>query len=314
MADNTNTEELEVWRLNSAGFHMRVDATEAGRLVRLADVVRWVMVSDELPLMPAVEAVCTTLKSQSPTPELFFARELYLPAPLPADEAFGYFTADGLANIRRVLEGVAERGEACSLRLAAYAPSCMLIDGAPLVTDAATARKAIRYLAEINPVEPGLPAALRYIREHWTADGLFGYLTQRTVTSASVLDDKTLRVAGLSLRFDAVRAIWGWGGAAEDASPVQPQDALSVLAAARKAKKSHGKKAQEWTADEHRWLEEAVRAQGGRKAAGAVAAVAAALDLTSKAVRNQLDASKKAAAASGANVFDWRGGKNAAGQ
>ena len=57
MTDRETTNTPGQWRLNSAGLFMRADGTEAGKLVRLADVAQWLIGARELPLSEAVEAV-----------------------------------------------------------------------------------------------------------------------------------------------------------------------------------------------------------------------------------------------------------------
>lgn len=98
-----------------------------------------------------------------------------------------------------------------------------------------------------------------------------------------------------------------------DVAP-QSQDVLSVLAAQRAARTIPGKKAPEWTDGERTLLDAAVHERGGRTAAGVVGEVAGRLDLTPRAVRNQLGVVKKTAAAPATNAFAWRGAKKAAGQ
>jgi hypothetical protein len=56
----------ESWTAQSPHGLQRCDGTADGRLVRLADVVAWLMQSRELPCLNAVESVCTDL-ARSPT-------------------------------------------------------------------------------------------------------------------------------------------------------------------------------------------------------------------------------------------------------
>jgi len=81
MAANTNNDP-GAWRLKSAGLHMRADATEAGKLVRLADVVRWLMQAHELPRTEAVKLVAERLP-QCASSDLHVARPGAMPDQFP---------------------------------------------------------------------------------------------------------------------------------------------------------------------------------------------------------------------------------------
>ena len=56
MASETSKGDPDVWRLRSAGLYMRADDTKAGNLVRLVDVVLWLMHEDGK-AMPSSEAI-----------------------------------------------------------------------------------------------------------------------------------------------------------------------------------------------------------------------------------------------------------------
>lgn len=255
MSEECLRTELGQWARQCGGYEMRCGQGDAGRLVRLERVRRWLMAGDDG--LPADAAGAAIVDKVETAPDL--SEWLYL------TNASGY------------------------ARLVTAADHFLYL---PFVS--------LDYELPRDPADCGQRGACKWMGTYWVRrDADFGIES----------------VERLAVPVAKAQALWGWGGAAEDASPVQPRDALSVLAAARKAKKSHGKKAQEWTTDEHRWLEEAVRAQGGRKAAGAVAAVAVALDLTPKAVRNQLAAANKSVkpqAAAPNYVFNMVGVRRAA--
>lgn len=56
----------EGWKLNGEHGHMATDATPAGRLVRLADVVVWLMDRKSLPCSLAVDEVCRDIEIKAP--------------------------------------------------------------------------------------------------------------------------------------------------------------------------------------------------------------------------------------------------------
>jgi hypothetical protein len=72
-SDNRPIVPPESWAAQSPHGLQRCDGTADGRLVRLADVVAWLMQTRELPCLDAVETVCTAL-AQSPSA----ANALYL--------------------------------------------------------------------------------------------------------------------------------------------------------------------------------------------------------------------------------------------
>ena len=83
------------WQPRTEHGVLRFDGTDAGRLVRLADLVAWLMVGRELPCKPAVEMVCTALESNPRA-----AASLYLLSvngyaqPLPASHSFFYLPSE----------------------------------------------------------------------------------------------------------------------------------------------------------------------------------------------------------------------------
>lgn len=92
-----------VWHLNAAGLHMCFDATEEGKLVLLADVVRWLMsgTGKALPRSEAVNALCTALEQARPEPDLFRASRDKRATLLQGDTAlFGYHTEKSFAKLK----------------------------------------------------------------------------------------------------------------------------------------------------------------------------------------------------------------------
>lgn len=68
-AQAVNTDSLPIappaeWKAQSPHGLQRLDTTDAGRLVRLADLVQWLMDTRELPCKTAVEQVCSTLEQR----------------------------------------------------------------------------------------------------------------------------------------------------------------------------------------------------------------------------------------------------------
>lgn len=224
------------WCLYSAGLYMRADTTDAGRLVRLADVVRWVMYRGELPIVDSVESVCAVLESARPAPALFMAVEHLSASPVAPDNSFGFFTAETLARAKRFVEPIA-RGESIPMhpiKLEDHAPSQFQIRGR-VVTSRETAQEALEYLnGEVSkPVQPGAPAAAQYMRDFWAIDGWGAYVTSRDWPGDETLDKRELKTCGLSVSVADAARVWGWGRAAESAS--QPEEAPQAAAPEPKA-------------------------------------------------------------------------------
>lgn len=225
MAEATR-EEVIVWVLESAGLHMRADTTEAGKLVRLADVVRRLMLVNELPRVEAVEALCTALEAAPVPPELFRAYSGRRAELLEGDAAlFGFHTEETWAASqieRETLERMhrepwyfdfrdrddpsIDRGPPSELSASAKADIRARVQRGE--------RPSVTHVGERQSLlcDPGVPAAVRYIRERWPTaprrrfDG---------TTARDVLDDPLGRAFGLSIRLSDAQALWGRGTTAQ---------------------------------------------------------------------------------------------------
>lgn len=215
MTDKHTTDRLDQWRPESAGLSMQADATEAGKLVRLADVVLWLIVAKELPRKVAVEKLCDALEAASTPPALFLAQDgAYA---MPADDAaFGYYTEARLAEAREV-DAQQRRREAdpwLPERQGGYAAARPSEDWQPLT---GRNRRVVRHLgrrdlSKVVPVLPGVPAALRLMRNNWM------WARRRAVSSdAEAFSHARLPGRAIAVRIADAARIWGWGAGA---SPV----------------------------------------------------------------------------------------------
>ena len=75
------------WKASTPHGTQRCDDTPAGRLVRLADVVDWLIDTKEMPCKRAVETVCTALE-QGPTGWLYLLTESDYAKPMPPEHSF----------------------------------------------------------------------------------------------------------------------------------------------------------------------------------------------------------------------------------
>lgn len=210
MTDKHTTDRLDQWRPESAGLSMQADATEAGKLVRLADVVLWLIVAKELPRRVAVEKLCDALEAASTPPALFLAQDgAYA---MPADDAaFGYYTEARLAEAREA-DAQQRRQEADPWRFnlperqGGYAAARPSEDWQPLTVVRHLGR---RDLSRVVPVLPGVPAALRLMRNHWM------WSRWRAVSSdAEAFSHARLPGRAIAVRIADAARIWGWGAGA----------------------------------------------------------------------------------------------------
>ena len=198
MAEATR-EEVIVWVLESAGLHMRADTTEAGKLVRLADVVRRLMLVNELPRVEAVEALCTALETAPVPPTLFRAYSGRRAELLEGDAAlFGFHTEETWAKHRAAMawQRIQEARESNRFASTEWSERGLRFIGWPPPEPVAAPAFVV----------PGVPAAVRYIRENWPVSPRIR-LDGTSVRDA--LDYVRGRAFGLSIRLSDAQALWG---------------------------------------------------------------------------------------------------------
>ncbi|HEY9208974.1 MAG TPA: hypothetical protein VIP31_08070 [Acidovorax sp.] len=96
MADSTRTPApgeiipVEGWELKGEHGHMAFDTTKAGRLVRLADLVQWLIDAKELPCGMAVEDVCEKLQAPDAAAWLYMVTPGKMARPLTWKDDFSW--------------------------------------------------------------------------------------------------------------------------------------------------------------------------------------------------------------------------------
>ena len=223
------------WKAHSSlGLYLRFDGTDAGRLARLGDVVRWLMQTRELPRATAVAAVCDALEAASPAPGLFFCEKTETAKPVPDVFAFGLHTAESLERAKdKYGEDTRQRGLE-QRRASEWGSSGWLNrDGFGGSTRATNQRAAPSWP---EPVLPGLPAAVQSMRTSWG---------KSTRDDAKVLDDirGSSSLQRLAVRMADAAALWGYGAAAPamGAAVVAPPgpDAVTTYDAVVKYRKDY---------------------------------------------------------------------------
>lgn len=186
------------WALQSPFGFMRYDATPAGLLVRLADVLHWLESTRSLPRVAALETLCEAMPLDVVS-WLYWVRPTDYAQPVPVNFMFGWMTAaqieakrqaDIADSIRRGLQR--ERENQSNGRF-----------GATWHFQSAD-RKITAILPE--PTEPGRPALLKLIRHCWV------HSKRTPLSTCDILDDPKMRnLVNLAIRLDKAAAIWGYG-------------------------------------------------------------------------------------------------------
>lgn len=299
MADETR-EEPGQWRLESAGLHMRADATEAGKLVRLADVVRWMIEAKELPRRLAVEKLCEALEAAPVAPVLFWARPDEYATTLAGDAAlFGFHTPETWAVhqiARETLDDMHRNPWHYDFRnrerpwVDNDPPSVLSAEELNAIREEVrNGRRPAMVGAEDRRsllCEPGIPAAVRYIRERWpTPPRRRGDST----TARDALDDVRGRAFGLSVRVSSAQALWGWGTKPADVAPQVDQDAPSAAYTAFRAWAVANKGAP-WSDDQFATVQREI----DRRGRGGQASVAKDIEVTPSSLGGRLSYRKAA--------------------
>lgn len=233
------------WPQTSAGLHMRADASETGRLARLADVVLWLIETQGLPRVPAVRRVADQLEAARPAPELFAAQPDNYARRIEGDAArFGYDTAETWAFEQLAAE---------VLKKMQSDPWSFNIEETdrPITSLPAAARAYLRKQFDeqgrrarfSEPPKPGwlidapgVPALSRLLRERWT----WGH---RLAVSPPVTSDAEafahVRLPGraVAVRLTDAARIWGYGADWLPATVTEPTTFDELVAAVRGRRK-----------------------------------------------------------------------------
>ena len=203
---------LSDWRLEGEFGHMAFEAGNTGRLVRLADVLRWLQSSRSLPRTDALKLLCDGLNVEA-MGWLYWLQATTWAVPVSPVYTFGYATAEQIA-VRKETDGRQQR-QAWLERERQNNRFCT-----PMT--AISGRISTSYP---EPTEPGLPALLKYLQGWWT-------LSTRRGGTCDVLDDLKIRYATtLAIRLDKAHALWDYGRTAVpvkdfDMTMIAPPDKL----------------------------------------------------------------------------------------
>lgn len=180
------------WVLEGEFGHMAFEAGDAGRLARLADVLRWLQSSRALPRSEALKLLCDGLNAEV-MGWLYWLQAISWALPVPLAHTFGYKTAEQIAELK---ERAGQQQRQAWLRNQRQNGRF----GMPLTVFDGRIRTGYP-----EPTEPGLPALLKYLRGYWVQPKLQN-------ATCDALDDRRIPLATfLAIRLDKAYEVWGYG-------------------------------------------------------------------------------------------------------
>lgn len=181
------------WMLEGQFGHMAFEAGEGGRLVRLADVLRWLQSSQEIPHTDALQVLCDRMPAEV-MGWLYWLQPTARATPVPTAHQFGYSTAEQIAARKEK-----DRRDAIQQGLERERQYGRF--GTPLTTQ--NGRISFGYP---EPTEPGLPALLKYLRGWWALP------RKKRLSTCDILDDPELpTLTRMAIRLDKAHELWGYG-------------------------------------------------------------------------------------------------------
>lgn len=192
------------WQLNCQTWgYMGIDATQAGRLVRLADVVRWIQSARSLPRGEAVDLLCEAITPEAMA-SMFKLRSTEYAQPIPSDCTFGYSTE--------------EQAQAAKIKNASKQREA--------VWAAVSGRPGARVLWSSKAIqvtsEPGVPALAKRLRAEWQA------LKLTSKADMDSMDDKRGIAAHVAILIIKAHELWGYGAVRVEQAGAAPANADQV--------------------------------------------------------------------------------------
>lgn len=176
------------WALQSPFGYMRYDATPAGLLVRVAEVLRWLEKAHPLPRVAALKAMCEAMPPDVVN-SLFWLRHNDYAKAVPGSFRWGFATAAQIEAKRKA--DTANRIFRDLKRKRDY-PNADIVFVTPKIKPTPCA------------TEPGLPALLKILGKYWKQ-------SPRTST-CDILDDPAISVLStLAVPLAKAAELWGYG-------------------------------------------------------------------------------------------------------
>jgi len=206
----TSLEPPDSWQQKTPFGFMGFDSTKAGRLVRLADVLRWLGENPSpLPHAVALGVLCANMP-----PDVM--QWLYQVKPgggyatlLPADSMFGYMTAAQIEAAKKKAAQDALQRDLMAQRNGRFGGGWRFEAGKVTTTPQ-------------QPVEPGLPALLKCIKATWMREFYKG---------APTIDHPRTPLSYFAIPLEKAVECWGYGqklGAISLDAPIRPLEGWEV--------------------------------------------------------------------------------------
>ena len=185
------------WRQNTDFGFMGFDSTPAGRLVRLADVLRWLgQYPSQKPHAAELNALCDAMPGDV-MQWLYRVQTSDYAKPVPSDYMFSYLTPEEIAASKaKACQDNAQRMH--EAQNGGRFPGLAIRSGKISPVEAKQAATQALY----EPTEPGRPALLKRINSLWS-------------NNAKALDHSGEYLNYLSIPLDKAAQHWGYGRGAE---------------------------------------------------------------------------------------------------
>lgn len=272
----------EGWVREGEFGHMAFEAGEPGRLVRLADVLKWLQSSREIPRGEALPLLCDVMPAEV-MGWLYWLRPTSYAIPVAENCTFGYATAAQIeeqkATARQNALEAARREDGY---LRGGSPRFLVLNG-----------KIMTSYPE--PTTPGLPALLKYLQGWWSH-------SKRRGATCDVLDDPKIRYATtLAIRLDKAHELWGYGRLVGQAQAVEVAEAEpATWAQLVSLRKRHAGSV--WSVTQKVLIaEEKARRDKVVGAMGTAKAMASDLGISVTALNGHIRSAKEAGKRAGAN-------------
>ena len=190
---------LVSWELESPFGHMAFEPGDGGRLIRLAEVVKWLQSSRAVSRSEAVELLCAALPDDVMSGLYWLAGENQGKAKLiPAGFSFGFETAKQIeARETKRQQNIADAALKRQIKTGRF--------GLGLNNSYEPIKKSYPL-----PTEPGLPSLLKYLRVWWSLSKL------GLDSTCDILDDpKVPHATLLAISISEAHALWGYGQSGE---------------------------------------------------------------------------------------------------
>jgi hypothetical protein len=218
--DPANLVPHDGWRLHSELGYMGLDNTPAGRVVRLADLVRWLMDRESLPRADALRLVCDVIQPAL-MPFLYVVGNKGERASLVSPECgFGYLTPKGAEAARQRTRQLAS--EQAWHRPEDFGPTGWVFQSTSLPS---SSRAGHPGGGLANPtVEPGAVALVKRMKACWAFPKL------RKLSTYDSLDDPKSGIDRIAMLMTKAHELFGYGQpAVELAAPTAVAASLTTV-------------------------------------------------------------------------------------